>query len=212
MELLSPWKHKQPIITLDAIEIDENETVGQPVASASASLPNLLRSVSIGLQSRSTWNHEEVSMFWSQAMGELGAHRNHLNATSVLLHARKAAPKDSIVTAEAGVYGRVSLYAWKVYEPKTYFDSSGANTMGFSIPAALGASLVKPRQKTISLVGDSGFLMRASELETAARLNLAPIIIIFDDATLGMIRIKQRSKGYKRDGVELAQTNLIKIK
>ena len=83
--------------------------------------------------------------------------------------------------------------------------------MGFSIPAALGASLVKPQQKTISLVGDSGFLMRASELETAARLNLAPIIIIFDDATLGMIRIKQRSKGYKRDGVDLAQTNFVTL-
>jgi len=211
MELLSPWKHKQPIITLDAIKIDENETVGQPFACASGPLPNLLRSISIGLQNRDAWSHEEVGEFWSQAMYELGAHQNQLNATSVLLHARKAAPKDSIVTAEAGVYGRVSLYAWKVYQPKTYFDSSGANTMGFSIPAALGASLVKPLQKTISLVGDSGFLMRASELETAARLNLAPIIIIFDDATLGMIRIKQRSKGYKRDGVDLAQTNFVRL-
>ena len=72
--------------------------------------------------------------------------------------------------------------------------------MGFSIPAAMAASLVRPRQKAVSLVGDGGFLMRAGDLETAARLGLSPIIVIFDDGTLGMIRVKQRSKGYAARG------------
>ena len=83
--------------------------------------------------------------------------------------------------------------------------------MGYSIPAALGTSLLRPNCKTVALVGDGGFLMRASELETALRLKLAPVIIIFDDGTLGLIRIKQRAKGYRRAGVDLASTDFVRL-
>ena len=83
--------------------------------------------------------------------------------------------------------------------------------MGYSIPAAVAASLVRPAQKTVCLVGDGGFLMRAGELETVARLKLAPVIVIFDDGTLGMIRLKQRSKEYTRAGVDLEQTDFVRL-
>jgi acetolactate synthase-1/2/3 large subunit len=171
----------------------------------------LLDSLTATVRQRSSWQTSEIEDFWNQAMNELGAGSAELNAASVLVHARRMAPRDAIVTTEAGVYGRVGLYAWQVYEPGTYFDSSGANTMGYSIPAALAASLVRPAQKTVCLVGDGGFLMRAGELETAARLKLAPVIVIFDDGTLGMIRVKQRSKEYAREGVDLEQTDFVRL-
>ena len=211
MELLSPWRHKQTLLALDAIQVPREETVGEPTLTAAGPLPELLDSLTGRVQARRTWDASEIRGFWHAALGELGARRTDLNAASVLSHARQAAPRDAILTTEAGVYGRVNLYAWKVYEPGTYFDSSGANTMGFSIPAALASSLVRPEQKTICLVGDAGFLMRVAELETAARLNLAPVIIIFDDGTLGMIRIKQQSKQYAREGVDLAQTDFVRL-
>ena len=53
--------------------------------------------------------------------------------------------------------------------------------------------------------------MRAGELETAARLGLAPVIVVFDDGTLGMIRIKQRQKEYTREGVDMAQTDFSRL-
>ena len=68
--------------------------------------------------------------------------------------------------------------------------------MGFSIPAALASCIARPKQRTIALIGDAGFLMRATELEIATRLKLHPIIVIFTDRTLGMIRVKQSSKNY----------------
>jgi acetolactate synthase-1/2/3 large subunit len=211
MELLSPWRYTQTLLALDAINVPPEEAVGRPSFTAAGPMPELLDSLTDGLRERQAWHAPEIREYWDEAMRVLGAEDTDLNAAAVLARARRAAPNDAIVTTEAGVYGRVSLYAWKVYEPGTYFDSSGANTMGFSIPAALAASLVKPNRKTICLVGDAGFLMRAAELETAARLNLAPIIIIFDDGTLGMIRIKQRSKEYARDGVDLAQTDFVRL-
>lgn len=210
-ELLSPWKHTQPLLTLDAVRVPSNETVGVPLLAATGPLPHLLASVTTHVQQRQTWNPSEIQDFWSAVSKELGAESPDLNAASALYRARQIAPRDAILTTEAGIYGRVNLYAWKVYEPGTYFDSSGTNTMGYSVPAALAASLVRPSQKTIALVGDAGMLMRAGELETAARLKLAPVIIVFDDGTLGMIRIKQQAKEYARVGVDLAQTNFVQL-
>ena len=211
MELLSPWRYPQPLLTLDAIPVTEDETVGEPSYTATGPLSDLLGSLTCTVRERQTWHASEIRDYWAEAMQDLGAMSSDLNAASVLVHARQMAPHDAILTTEAGVYGRVNLYAWKVYEASTYFDSSGANTMGFSIPAALAAALVRPGQKTVSLVGDGGFLMRAGELETAARLRLAPVIVIFDDGTLGMIRIKQQAKQYAREGVDLAQTDFVRL-
>ena len=211
VELLSPWKHPQKLVPLDAIHVEPNEVVGEPAYTATGPLPDLLAALTDGVKRRDTWSPSQIEGFWNDAMNELGAAETDLNATNALVAARRMAPRDAILTTEAGVYGRVNLYAWKVYDPATYFDSSGANTMGFSVPAGLAASLVRPNQKTISLVGDAGMLMRAGELEVAARLKLAPVIVVFDDATLGMIRVKQRSKDYAREGVDLAQTDFVRL-
>ena len=210
-ELLSPWRYAHETVAVDAMPVPEGERVGSPTAAASGPMPDLLGSLTDLVSPRTAWDPEELRDYWRSALGALGAYDSDLNAASALVRARKLAPRDTIVASEAGVYGRVNLYAWQVNDPETYFDSSGANTMGFSIPAAMAASLVRPRQKAVSLVGDGGFLMRAGELETAARLGLSPIIVIFDDGTLGMIRVKQRAKGYAREGVDMTQTDFVRL-
>ncbi len=210
MELLSPWKYRQTLLALDAIRVTD-ETVGEPDLVAAGPLAQLLEALARSTPARTAWSTEEIRDYWAEAMRDLGAQQAGLTATAVLQRARQMAPRDAILTTEAGIYGRVNLYAWKVYEPGTCFDSSGANTMGFSVPAALAAALVRPQQKVIALVGDGGFLMRAGELETAARLKVAPVIVIFDDGTMGMIRIKQRARGYAREGVDMEQTDFVRL-
>ena len=210
-ELLSPWKHEQTLICIDAISIADEQTVGGPALTAAGDLPQIIDGVTGQVQARDTWSAAEIGDYWSDAMQRLGADSSQLNATNVLVRARQMAPRDAILTTDAGVYGRVNLYAWKVYEPSTYFDSSGTNTMGFSIPAGLAGALVRPQQKTINLVGDAGFLMRCGELETAIRMKLSPVIVVFNDATLGMIRIKQAQKQYAREGVDLALTDFARL-
>ena len=211
VELLSPWRYAHEIVSVDAMPVPEDERVGSPTATASGPLPDLLGGLTEMVSPRTAWDAEDLRDYWRGALGALGAYDSDLNAASAIVRARRLAPSDTIVASEAGVYGRVNLYAWQVNDPSTCFDSSGANTMGFSVPAAMAASLVRPRQKAVSLVGDGGFLMRAGELETAARLGLSPIIVIFDDGTLGMIRVKQRAKGYAREGVDMTQTDFVRL-
>ena len=137
--------------------------------------------------------------------------RLNLNSATLLERAQSMAPPDTTLVTETGIYNAVNLFMWKVRAPDLYFGSSGANTMGFSIPAALASALVRPRQKTVALVGDGGFLMKVSELETLAREKLAPIIIVFNDRSLGLIRIKQAAKGYRRNAVDLAPVDFARL-
>ena len=211
-ELLSPWRYAHEIVAVDAMPVPEDERVGSPTAAASgptarpsgpadgARLPahGLGRGGATGLLARRPGSPRGLRLRPQRGLGarpspQAGAQRHHR-----LQRGRR-------------LWQGQHLYAWQVHEPGTYFDSSGANTMGFSIPAAMAASLVRPRQKAVSLVGDGGFLMRAGDLETAARLGLSPIIVIFDDGTLGMIRVKQRSKGYAREGVDMTQTDFVRL-
>jgi len=210
MELLSPWEHTQPHIIIDTMK-NPHEPIGTPKYEIYGDLDEILTKLKSTLKKRITWDTQDIKEFWETSLSKLELKNPEITATSVIHTIRKLAPKNTILTTEAGIYGRVALYVWKVFSPNTYFDSSGANTMGFSIPAALASCIARPKQRTIALIGDAGFLMRATELEIATRLKLHPIIVIFTDRTLGMIRVKQSSKKYRRNGVDLSVTNFVKI-
>jgi acetolactate synthase-1/2/3 large subunit len=68
--------------------------------------------------------------------------------------------------------------------------------MGFALPAAIAAQLACPEQRVVCFTGDGGFMMVAAELETAVRLRLPITVIVFNDAALSLIEIKQEQKGY----------------
>ena len=210
MELLSPWNYPQPLVCIDAID-PTIEEVGSPVHSVHGPLKAILRQLTEAVQSTEAWNLAELSQFRDYVRAALLADSDELNSTTLLGRAQSLAPTDTTLVTETGIYNAVNLFTWKVSAPDLYFGSSGANTMGFSIPAALASSLIRAEQKTVALVGDGGFLMKASELETLAREKLAPIIIVFNDRSLGLIRIKQAAKGYRRDAVDLAPVDFARL-
>jgi acetolactate synthase-1/2/3 large subunit len=66
--------------------------------------------------------------------------------------------------------------------------------MGFALPGAIAAQLARPNQKIVCMCGDGGFLMNVQELETAVRLQLPIIVIVWCDLDFGMISLKQISE------------------
>ena len=210
MELLSPWNYSQPLVCIDAID-PTIEEVGNPIHSVHGPLKAILRQLAEAVQPAEAWSMSELSEFRDYVCSALLVDSVDLNSATLLKRAQTMAPPDTTLVTETGIYNAVNLFTWKVHAPDLYFGSSGANTMGFSLPAALASSLIRPEQKTVALVGDGGFLMKASELETLGREKLAPIIIVFNDRSLGLIRIKQAAKGYERDAVDLAPVDFAKL-
>ncbi len=110
--------------------------------------------------------------------------------------ARELAPARTIATVDAGAHMLVAMPLWHVDEPGEALISSGLATMGFALPAAIAAAIARPGRHVVCLIGDGGLGMCLAELETVARLELPIVVVVFDDAALSLIRIKQASEGH----------------
>lgn len=103
----------------------------------------------------------------------------------------RAAPPDAVLTVDAGAHFLVAMPFWPADAPRDVLISNGLATMGFSLPAAVGSALARPARPVVSLVGDGGLGMTLAELETLARLDLPVTVVVFNDAALSLIEIKQ---------------------
>ena len=86
--------------------------------------------------------------------------------------------------------------------------TNGWSGMGFGIPAALAAKLVRPYSAVVCVTGDGGFLMMAGELMTARRYNLPVIIVVFSDGELNLIRLKQSWKNLQHYATSLYSADM----
>ncbi len=111
-----------------------------------------------------------------------------LKAQHVLDELNQLLPRDAIVTTDVGQHQMWAAQFIKSKQPRTWISSGGAGTMGFGMPAAIGAQLGKPKNLVVAVVGDGGFQMTLCELATAAIQKLPIKILIIDNKYLGMVR------------------------
>ncbi|MEY2958127.1 MAG: hypothetical protein RLZZ01_695, partial [Actinomycetota bacterium] len=107
--------------------------------------------------------------------------------------AAAAAPSGIATTVDAGAHFLAVMPIWPALAPHRLLISNGLATMGFAVPAAIGAAIARPGEPVLAFVGDGGLSMTLAELETIARYRLPITVVVFDDATLSLIEIKQRS-------------------
>ena len=108
---------------------------------------------------------------------------------------RACTPPETIATVDAGAHMLVAMPLWEVPEPRRLLVSSGLATMGYALPAAIAAALCAPRVPVVAFTGDGGLGMTLAEIETAVRLSLKVIVIVFNDAALSLIKLKQKPAG-----------------
>jgi acetolactate synthase-1/2/3 large subunit len=106
-------------------------------------------------------------------------------------------------TVDAGAHMFPVMSFWPAVEPSGVLISNGLSTMGFALPAAIGAALLDPSRPVVAFTGDGGILMCLGELRTAAREKLPLRILVFDDGELSLIKVKQVQRGYRTDGVTI---------
>ncbi len=96
--------------------------------------------------------------------------------------------KNIIVCTDVGQHQMWAAQNIKLKGERTFITSGGLGSMGFGIPAAMGAAFAKPEKPTICISGDGGFKMTSHELYTIARYNLPVISIVMNNQALGMIK------------------------
>ena len=131
------------------------------------------------------------------------AWESSVNPAKLMWTLRKLAARDAIVTTDSGGHQFWVAEYFPVYQRRSYLTPTDYQSMGYSVPAMIAAKLACPSRQVIGIVGDGSFLMTGAELVTAARLGLAPVVIIFNDGELGIIREAQEKIFRRTSAIKL---------
>lgn len=100
---------------------------------------------------------------------------------------QKRVDENTIMVTDDGKHTFLAAELYDVAKPTHFIAPTDFNCMGYCVPATIGAKLLNPNKRIVSIVGDGAMLMTGMELITAATYNLAPIVFIFNDGELGQI-------------------------
>jgi acetolactate synthase-1/2/3 large subunit len=131
-----------------------------------------------------TWRARFPLAYDPQAPGGEGP----LKPQYVLEQLRDATPDDAILVSGVGQHQMWATQYWSFDHPRTWVNSGGLGTMGFAVPAALGAKVGRPDRMVWAVDGDGCFQMTAQELVTASAERIPVKIAILNNAYLGMVR------------------------
>jgi len=110
-------------------------------------------------------------------------------------------PPDTIITTDVGSIKLIVSQAWRSTRPLTFLESNGLSAMGYSLPAAMAAKLLRPDTPVLCTMGDGGFSMVFADLETCVRHRIHFVTVVFNDSALSLIQVAQERRGHRDYGV-----------
>jgi len=109
-------------------------------------------------------------------------------APALLKRLSEIAPPDTVITCDVGQHQMWVAQHCRFNHPRNHLTSGALGTMGFGLPAAMGAQFACPERTVVLVSGDGSFMMNVQELATIARCRLPVKIVLLDNASLGMVR------------------------
>ena len=124
---------------------------------------------------------------------------------------RRALGRDDILVSDVGLHKLWIGRMFGAHEPNTVMIANGLAGMGFALPAAIGAKLVRPARNVVAVCGDGGFLMNVQELETAVRLRTAVVCVVWEDGRYGAIAVNQQRRFGSTAGVDFSNPDFVAL-
>lgn len=124
---------------------------------------------------------------------------------------RTALGLEDIVICDVGAHKMWMARMFRCEYPNTCIISNGFASMGIAVPGAIAAKLAYPERKVVAVTGDGGFMMNCQEIETAMRLGLAFVIIIWNDSGYGLIDWKQINTFGRSSNVHFTNPDFVKL-
>ncbi len=128
----------------------------------------------------------------------------------VVADVRKVMNDDGIVSLDNGMFKLWFARHYHTHQPNTLLLDNALATMGAGLPSAIACALMYPDRQVLSVCGDGGFMMNSQELETAMRLKLNLVVIIFNDSGYGMIKWKQAAQELDDFGLDFNNPDFVK--
>lgn len=202
-------------IEIDPAEINKIVMADAPIQGDAKKILNTL----IPLVNKSSHNE------WKQAFSDLykieyekviqhdiGSNGESITMAQAIHKCSEKAKGEAIMVTDVGQQQMFAARYFKLNKTRSVVTSGGLGTMGFGLPAAMGAKMGKPDRPVILFVGDGGFQMTLQELGTIAQENLAVKIVILNNSFLGMVRQWQELFFEKRYSfTELQSPDFVKL-
>jgi acetolactate synthase-1/2/3 large subunit len=129
----------------------------------------------------------------------------------ILRDVRKILSEDDILISDVGAHKMWIGRLYSCYRPNTCMISNGFASMGIGIPGAVAAKLLYSEKRILTVTGDGGFMMNSQELETAVRLGLNFVVLIFHDSAYGLIKWKQMDQYGENHHVTFTNPDFVRL-
>ncbi|HET7657550.1 MAG TPA: acetolactate synthase large subunit [Bacillales bacterium] len=174
-------------IDIDPAEIGKNVATQIPVVSDAKLALQALLETDGPIPKTDEW-HEKLRSYkeeyplWYEKDGQ------QIKPQSLVEMVHRRTNGEAIVVTDVGQHQMWAAQYFSFTKPRHWVTSGGLGTMGYGLPAAIGAQLAKPDQTVVAIVGDGGFQMTLQELGVLQELQLPVKVFIFNNASLGMVR------------------------
>ena len=178
-------------LDIDPAEIDKNVKTTVPVwGDCKETLPLLTEAVQFRnhgawLQRFKELEAEEVAQC---IFPELNPESEQLSMGEVIKHLNELTGGEAVLVTDVGQHQMVTCRYAKFNQSKSNITSGGLGTMGFALPAAIGAKFGAPERTVVAVIGDGGFQMTIQELGTIMQTGINVKLLILNNAFLGMVR------------------------
>jgi acetolactate synthase I/II/III large subunit len=202
-----------PILHIDTeeAETDENYPVKLNVVGDINENLKKLQEVISPVERNNAW----VEGVRKNSLSELEQFKNDtsfpVKPQKIISDLRSVLKEDDIVLSDVGAHKMWMARLYHTYQPNTCLISNGLASMGIAVPGAIGAKLAQPDRTVVAVCGDGSFQMTGAELETAKRLNLPIIILLWRDDGYGLIEWHQMKKFNRSSNVKFGNPDFIQL-
>ncbi len=172
-----------------------------PHAQVVGEMAAAINHLAMHVEPNSAWDHEGFLKIGQAMQRSIARNAEGTVQGRLIADLRDFMADDDILSLDNGIHMMWATRNFNARQPNTMLIDHALGSMGISLPAAIAAKLIYPERRVVVLTGDGGFAMNSAEIETAIRLGLDLIVVIFNDSSLGMIAMKQMADGYDTFGV-----------
>ncbi|MBN2067982.1 MAG: biosynthetic-type acetolactate synthase large subunit, partial [Candidatus Diapherotrites archaeon] len=175
-------------IDIDSAEIGKNVAVELPiVGDAKNVLSQLIAAIGKAPKKGTAWA-EKMGKFVKECSCSIDVKTTPIDPRKLIFELQNVLKDQDIVVTGTGQQQMFAAHFIKRANPRTFISSGGAGTMGFGLPASLGAKVARPEVEVFNFDGDGSFAMTQQELATLKVENIKTTSIIMNNAYLGMVR------------------------
>ncbi len=192
-----PWRYAAPVLEIGTAPRPVH--YHSPAVALYGPLVPVLGALAAGA-TPSAWEATEIAAArgaWAGSLRNRAGGNAGLSPTEVVELAQAAcrrAERHPRIGVDAGAHMFPCTSFWQAELPGDLLISNGLASMGYALPAAIGAALYDPARGAVAFTGDGGLLMCLGELATACALGVNMVVVVFNDATLSLIDIKKEQR------------------